>query len=351
MSTQQDRDNALHELACKIDKSPTPTTERSCQVTLPDGSTRLGLTQCVHYVHHGGEYAGALFCRVAFRFAGADSDLPNSYSPTHDVAWLIVDHRRGVVQFGPEGGLLVRQRGLGIGSYILGQLIRPLLGGQINGTYKVITSVLPEAAIASLPPEEVTENERRLERVLARSGFYLSSAAGTRVVGARRVSDLRASWNGEKVRFLNPGQLIDLAAGAVMSSSAAESKGLLLATKLSELQGETDRIAGALAAAQSKLDERVGFHTREVQAFQAREAEFNNEIQALKTIVQDLEGALQRGASSHQPQLAAAPVPVAAPSNSTMVIELGLSARRAVWATLGVLCVLGSAALLLLGSN
>lgn len=253
MAQLKHQDSALIDLARKLDKSPQPSSDRACLITLPDGSTRLGVTQVVNTVHHGGEYAGALFGRVSFRFAGDGSEFSNAFSSTHDVAWFIVDHKNAVVQFGPVEGLIVRHPGLGIGSYIVGQLLRILSGGTAHGSYKVVTSELPMSALDALPQALRTENERRIENVFGNAGFYLSSAAGVRVIGARRVADLKPHWNWEKVKFLNPGQLIDIAANSINACRVAEAANGALNLQVESIQADLGSATTSLEAARVEI--------------------------------------------------------------------------------------------------
>ncbi|EKT4529591.1 hypothetical protein [Pseudomonas asiatica] len=358
MASQQYRDTGLSALAAKLDKSTLPVSERACLVTLPDGTSRLGATQVTQSIHHGGEYAGALFCRVAFRFAGEDAEYANTYSSTEDVVWMIVDHKKGLIQFGPDEGVFIRHRGLGIGSYILGQLLRMLHSGSIQGSCRITTSKLPlSGALSWLPPEEAVQNEQRLESVLRSAGFYYSSAAGERVIGARKASDLRSYWNGEKIRFLNPAQLFDTAAAAVavcaqtkLENSAQAQKNEALGRDLSFARDEVSKVTSAFELALST-------HASYEEAWQLREEQLNAEIQCLNDAKAELERELETTRLAFPNDQLSNPTPPPQPARvgsvpkSRVVLELGQSARTAVWAYLASFCVLGICALAVLGTR
>jgi hypothetical protein len=353
MALQKHQDSALNALASKLDKSPLPSSDRACLITLPDGSTRLGVTQVVNFVHHGGAYAGALFGRVSFRFAEDSSEFSNAFSPTHDVAWFIVDHKNGVVQFGPEEGLIVRHPGLGIGSYIVGQLLRILSGSSAHGAYKVVTSELPMSALDALPAALRAENERRIENVFGNAGFYLSSAAGVRVIGARKVAELKPHWNWEKVKFLNPGQLIDIAANSISTCRNAESaNGALnvqaealrtdLASATDDLQAARDKlkaIAENMAAEQLQASEREAELVSGLEDAQSDLFRVTGELDESKAAYLQL---LSEPASSHA---ASAVRPAANHSSPNFVFELGTQTRMLAWSVLAGCFFLGAATL------
>lgn len=353
MPLQKHQDSALIALARKLDKSPLPSSDRACLITLPDGSTRLGVTQVVNTVHHGGEFAGALFGRVSFRFAGNGSDFSNAFSPTRDVAWFIVDHKNGVVQFGPGEGLIVRHPGLGIGSYIVGQLMRILLGGTAHGSYKVVTSELPTSALDALPPALRAENERRIENVFGNAGFYLSSAAGVRVIGARKVAELKPHWNWDKVRFLNPGQLIDIAADSINACRIAEAANGGLKLQLEATQAELASAIGSFEAASVEIDTLA--ESKAAMALQSaeREAKLVSRLNDAEAELSRVTGELDHCKAAYKQPLSepAKPSPttlVQPPgyqSSPRLVLDLGAPTRVLAWAIVAGGFLLGAASL------
>ncbi|WP_439125926.1 MAG: hypothetical protein ACNJA3_28880 (plasmid) [Pseudomonas rhizophila] len=352
MAQQIHQDSALLTLARKLDKSPLPSSDRACLITLPDGSTRLGVTQVVNFVHHGGEFAGALFGRVSFRFAGENSELSNAFSPTHDVAWFIVDHKNGVVQFGPQDGLIVRHPGLGIGSYIVGQLLRILSGGTAHGSYKVVTTELPQIALDALPAALRAENERRIENVFGNAGFYLSSAAGVRVIGARKVAELKPHWNWEKVKFLNPGQLIDIAANSINGCRSAETARGALSVQVEALKNELASAADNLEAYKTEL--RALSERRAADLLQAaeREAQLVSGLEDAEADLFRVTGEMDEAKAAYL-QLLSDPARATAteirsathPSSPHFIIELGRQTRILAWALVAGCIVLGAAGL------
>lgn len=353
MALQKHQDSALITLARKLDKSPLPSSDRACLINLPDGSTRLGVTQLVNFVHHGGEYAGALFGRVSFRFAGDSSEFSNAFSPTHDVAWFIVDHKNGVVQFGPEEGLIVRHPGLGIGSYIVGQLLRILSGGTAHGSYKVVSSELPMSALDALPAAQRAENERRIENVFGNAGFYLSSAAGVRVIGARKVAELKPHWNWEKVKFLNPGHLIDLAAKSLNSCRIAETATGELKIQVEALKTDIASATDNLEAARVELDALSEIKAAEQQQAAKREAQLVSRLEEAEADLFRMTGELDESKVAYLQLLsdpasspaATAVRPVAYQSSPLFVFELGTQTRILTWSVVVGCFFLGAARL------
>ncbi|QHF00546.1 hypothetical protein LCG56_27590 (plasmid) [Pseudomonas cannabina pv. alisalensis] len=353
MALQKQQDSALIALARKLDKSPLPSSDRACLITLPDGSTRLGVTQLVNFVHHGGEYAGALFGRVSFRFAGDGSEFSNAFSPTHDVAWFLVDHKNGVVQFGPEEGLIVRHPGLGIGSYIVGQLLRILLGGTAHSSYKVVSSELPISALDALPSAQRAENERRIENVFGNAGFYLSSAAGVRVIGARKVSELKPHWNWEKVKFLNPGHLIDLAAKSLNACRIAETGTGGLKIQIEALKADIASATDSREAARVELDSLLEIKGAEQQQAAEREAQLVSELEEAEADLFRVSGELDEIKAANLQLLsdhasspdATSARPSAYQSSPHFVFELGPQARILAWSVVAGCFFLGATSL------
>ncbi|KPC02122.1 hypothetical protein QO021_29695 (plasmid) [Pseudomonas amygdali pv. lachrymans] len=353
MALQKHQDSALNALARKLDKSPLPSSDRACLITLPDGSTRLGVTQVVNFVHHGGPYAGALFGRVSFRFAEDSSEFSNAFSPTHDVAWFIVDHKNGVVQFGPEEGLIVRHPGLGIGSYIVGQLLRILSGSTAHGAYKVVTSELPMSALDALPAALRAENERRIENVFGSAGFYLSSAAGVRVIGARKVAELKPHWNWEKVKFLNPGQLIDIAANSISTCRNAESAISALNVESEALRTDLASVNDDLQATRDKLEALAESLAAEQLHGSEREARLASELEEAKADLFRITGELNESKAAHLQQL---PEPLRSPATPAvepaadqtsphLTFELGRQTLILAWAVVAGCFFLGTASM------
>lgn len=353
MSLQNRQDNALLALALKLDKSPLPSSDRACLITLADGTTRLGVTQVVNTVHHGGEYAGSLFARVSFRFAGDGSEFSNAFSPTCDVAWFIVDHKKGLVQFGPEEGLIVRHPGLGIGSYIVGQLLRILAGGTAHASYKVVSSELPMSALNALPEQLKAENERRIENVFGNAGFYLSTASGVRVIGARKVADLKPHWNGEKVKFLNPGQLIDIAAQSMDTCRRAEADKGALVDQTSALQSDLALASNNLAAARVELEALADSTAAELLLAGERESRLVSGLDEVEADLFRVSGELDESKAACQ-QLLSNPAqfvarssvkPATYQSSPHLVFELGTQTRVLAWSVVAGCFLLGAASL------
>lgn len=348
MAVHQERDGALIALARKLDSIPQQSSERACTVILRDGSTRLGVTQVVQHMNNGGEFAGALFCRVSFRFAGQDSEFQNTFSSTHDVAWFIVDHKRGLVQFGPENGLQVRHRGLGIGSYIVGQLIRLLQGGVTQGNYRVSTFLVPMDVLDALPSDEHQRNIERIDSVFSRAGFYVSTAAGQRVVGARKAGDLRSMWNGEKIRFINPGLLIETTASALSEVSQNNHRIAVLTTDRDELEGrliaaERDSLASATSLEEALeqralLEQKSGIREAELlttcQAYKMDIAELNKQLVSVREKLKN-QAEVHKSISTQK----------AGDSATILVIELGKSTKLPLWSAIIALTFLACASL------
>lgn len=211
MVTPQQVDR-LRALGKELNDSPLQSSDRACSVTLADGSMRLGITQVVTHTHTRSPMQGALFFRVSFRFVGDESDPLTSFHPKHDTVWAVVDRREGLILFGPSEGMYIRSRGLGIGTYLLGQLIRLLGNADLGNSYGVVDIALPVQAADEIDSLDQELNQQRAEIMLARLGFYVSKASGKKVAGARRFSDLKNVWSNERVRFLNIVQLMEFAA-------------------------------------------------------------------------------------------------------------------------------------------
>lgn len=281
------------EVLCKIAKemsqSAIAVSERACLVTSADGSKRLAMTgiTSVNYTESGiGQ--GATLHKVSFRFIGDDNDPLCRYHATEDMAWAFVDPRGGNVIFGPEQGILVRQRSCGIGSYILGQLIRLLSQSISTGHIKVYESKLPMSAASVLSEVEQHDNGARSEAMLRRAGFYVSPVGSGLVVGARRITELQSRWDQNKVRFLNPTQLADHASNWLAEVNASTVKLDLLKRDLGLARGEMQDYQASTQQQQQDLDATIALLNSQKQADHQTIAELSNKNDELGQQLIDL---------------------------------------------------------------
>lgn len=249
------RDISTLALAGKqLHESPLSGQERSCLLVARDGSERLGLVQLVSTKQHGNLHKGADFFRVSFRLVGGEGERGTEYSLAQETVWAIVDHRDAAIVFGPEDGMDIRHRDQGIGSYLLGQLVRLLQGTEIRGNYMIQSVALPVAAQLN-----GADNDRRIERMVTRAGFYYSTSSGVPSIGARKVSELKSWWNQERVQFLAFPRLVEMAAewhrgriAAVKAigaaQTAAEAAGREVQQLKTELSNQASRHAVELQA-------------------------------------------------------------------------------------------------------
>lgn len=257
------RDISTLALAGKqLHESPLSGQERACLLVAADGTERLGMFQLVSTRQHGNLHKGAEFFRVSFKLVGGEGEPGTEYSLAQDTVWAIVDHREAAIVFGPEDGMDIRQRDQGIGSYLLGQLVRQLQSVELRGNYAIQSVTLPVAAQLN-----GTDNDRRIERMVTRAGFYYSSASGTPTIGARKISDLKSWWNQERVQFLAFPRFVEMAsewhrgklaaektAGA--AQSAAEAAGREMQQLRTELREQTARHGAELQALRGEATER-----------------------------------------------------------------------------------------------
>lgn len=257
------RDISTLALAGKqLHESPLSGQERACLLVAADGTERLGMFQLVSTRQHGNLHKGAEFFRVSFKLVGGEGEPGTEYSLAQDTVWAIVDHREAAIVFGPEDGMDIRQRDQGIGSYLLGQLVRQLQSVELRGNYAIQSVTLPVAAQLN-----GTDNDRRIERMVTRAGFYYSSASGTPTIGARKISDLKSWWNQERVQFLAFPRFVEMAsewhrgklaaektAGAAQSS--AEAAGREVQQLRTELREQTARHGAELQALRGEATER-----------------------------------------------------------------------------------------------
>ncbi|MGP0171267.1 hypothetical protein ACSVIJ_05215 [Pseudomonas sp. NCHU5208] len=269
---------SLIAVAKRLHNSPHTGSERACIVRLQDGTERLAVTKLVNTKQHGTEHNGASFYRVSFKFAG---ESEADYSQEQDVVWCIVDHKEANIVFGPTEGIQVSVKGIGIGSYLLAQVIRLVSQAELRGNYQVHAVQLPLPAQRSVPDDDVKANNGRIEAFLTRAGFYVSPAGGAVTVGVRRQKDLKSWWNQEKVRFLGFPQFVELASRWQAEKLKAD---LQLAAALQTNAAQAQQIATltaerrASAEQQTALDEQ---HTNTVQQLSRRISELELEAEAL----------------------------------------------------------------------
>lgn len=261
--TSRTRDISTLALAGKqLHESPLSGQERACLLVAADGTERLGMFQLVSTRQHGNLHKGAEFFRVSFKLVGGEGEPGTEYSLAQDTVWAIVDHREAAIVFGPEDGMDIRHRDQGIGSYLLGQLVRQLQSVELRGNYAIQSVTLPVAAQLN-----GIDNDRRIERMVTRAGFYYSSASGTPTIGARKISDLKSWWNQERVQFLAFPRFVEMAsewhrgklaaektAGA--AQSAAEAAGREMQQLRTELREQTARHGAELQALRGEATER-----------------------------------------------------------------------------------------------
>lgn len=293
----------LISVAKQMHSSPQPGSERACMVKMPDGSDRLALTQLVNSKHHGSIHNGAHFYRVSFRFGG-DSGAPDGqYDLEKDTAWCIVDHKNSNIVFGPVEGIQIRNAGIGIGSYLIAQLVRLLQQAEIRGNYHVKSVQLPTDAQAAIAPKDAATNDARIESFLTRVGFYVSPAAGTKVVGVRRLQDLRPWWNQEKVRFLGFNQFVDLACQwqkekqqADRAVEAAERIVVGAKQQLSETQNQSNLQLARITELEAELETQA---SESQSLLSAASSQHNIEANQLRSQLDNFANAQEQGGTNH----------------------------------------------------
>lgn len=183
MTTETRSRTTLISVGKQLHASPQTGQDRACLVRLSDGTERLALIQLVTSKQQGSLHRGAEFFRVSFRFVGDDSDPDCQYHLDQNTVWCVIDHKDCQIVFGPTDGIEIRQPGLGIGSYLMAQLIRLIQQSEMRGNYQVQAVHLPIAAQTKVKPEDARANDARIETFLTRVGFYVSPAAGQKVIG------------------------------------------------------------------------------------------------------------------------------------------------------------------------
>jgi hypothetical protein len=335
----RDPREVLSKIAKELSQSAMTVSERACLVKSADGSKRMAMTgiSSVNYPYSGiGQ--GSTLHKVSFRFIGDEADPMCRYHPTEDMAWALVDPRSKMVLFGPEQGMLVRQRSEGIGSYILGQLIRLVNPSVSLAGFKVFEFKMPLSVESVLPGNEQQENSLRCEAMLRRAGFYVSPVGAGLVVGARKAPDLQSRWNLDKIWFMNPAQLAENA--AIWLKDGMESASGLVKAKndLSLAEGELERAREELG--------------RQRLALESQQLDHDIKIESLKAQRQSEEeaGALLRGEPHQQDQklvgfaqpgdmLPESPVPTHIPDQvhtRVLRVELGRSLMTFLWVVLAV---------------
>lgn len=247
---------SLQNLGKEIHLSPLPGSDRCCLITMGDETTRLGITQVSNHTHPRGAHAGAQFLRVSFRLVGDESEPASQFHTKSDTLWVLIDPKSGDVVWGPEEGLHVRTRGAGIGSYLLGQILRQISQLDLKSYYRLQDIALPMPSSDDLTKEEAAENSSRVEHMLSRVGFYISGSGGGLVAGVRKLHELKGRWNQDKVRFLNPGQLIEHADKWLTVSAQSTSQCLRLHSVVDKLQSE---LKSQQEASRRHIQERQAF--------------------------------------------------------------------------------------------
>ncbi len=183
MTTETRSRTTLISVGKQLHASPQTGQDRACLVRQSDGTERLALIQLVTSKQQGSLHRGAEFFRVSFRFVGDDSDPDCQYHLDQNTVWCVIDHKDCQIVFGPTEGIEIRQPGLGIGSYLMAQLIRLIQQSEMRGNYQVQAVHLPIGAKSKVKPEDARANDARIETFLTRVGFYVSPAAGQKVIG------------------------------------------------------------------------------------------------------------------------------------------------------------------------
>ncbi|HBO5097241.1 hypothetical protein E4L81_33160 [Pseudomonas aeruginosa] len=271
MTTETRSRTTLISVGKQLHASPQTGQDRACLVRLSDGTERLALIQLVTSKQQGSLHRGAEFFRVSFRFVGDDSDPDCQYHLDQNTVWCVIDHKDCQIVFGPTDGIEIRQPGLGIGSYLMAQLIRLIQQSEMRGNYQVQAVHLPIAAQTKVKPEDARANDARIETFLTRVGFYVSPAAGQKVIGVRRAQDLRPWWNQQKVSFLSFPSFVELAA---------------------RWQREKNQSEKAVEAAQ-RIVEGAHLHASQLQTAHAEE------VASLESKIEQLEGTVSSQEEQH----------------------------------------------------
>ncbi|MCF5371273.1 hypothetical protein [Pseudomonas syringae] len=256
--------DALTKIAQDLLSRPAHVTERTCLLSFPDGSTAIGITGISTFTFHGsGPHQGAVLTKLSFRFVSDISGRPEaeffalgSFDATYDTVWALVDSKGGNVLFGPTGGMQIRTPNLGIGTYLISQLVRAVrwAAGELDySRYKVLEMDIPTLTPVGLSKDAHHENLARAATMLRKAGFYVSDAMGRRSVGARNFGEIKERTNSSKVRYIS---MVDLAvvAAEIMSkkNSGSPAQDLLLA-KIQKLNQQIVDLNDAHAAAIDSL--------------------------------------------------------------------------------------------------
>ncbi|MFJ7794393.1 coiled-coil domain-containing protein [Pseudomonas sp. NPDC096950] len=335
----RDPREVLYKIAKELSQSAMTVSERACLVKSADGSKRMAMTgiSSVNYPHSGiGQ--GSTLHKVSFRFIGDESDPMCRYHPTEDMAWALVDPRSKTVLFGPERGMLIRQRSEGIGSYILGQLIRLVNPGVSVGGFKVHEFKMPLSVEGVLPGDEQQINSLRCEAMLRRAGFYVSPVGAGLVVGARKALDLQSRWNLDKIWFMNPAQLAENA--SIWLSEGVESASSLIKTKdeLRLAQDDLESARGELERERQALQRQQRDHDAQTESLKAQKQADEETIAALRAEVlqqdQKLVGVAQ---AVELPPVPPASTELSADAHPRILrVELGRSVMGFLWVVLAV---------------
>ncbi len=318
--------DSLIAVAKRLHTSPHTGSERACIVRLEDGTERLAVTKLVNTKQHGTEHNGASFYRVSFKFAG---DNEADYSQDLDVVWCIVDHKDANIVFGPTEGIRVSQKGNGIGSYLLAQVIRLVQQAELRGNYQVHSIQLPLPAQEAVAEDDVKANNSRIEAFLTRAGFYVSPAGGAATVGVRRQKDLKSWWNQEKVKFLGFPQFVELASRWQEEKGQAE-----VSLRISQQSNEAlirqvatlNNLIQEAALERSQIDDQ---HLRTV-------AQLNHRITDLEHEAQLRAENTEEPAVEQAPAVPGESAPLIRVDSKIMTIGLTPALMRLLWAALGV---------------
>ena len=317
---------SLIAVAKRLHASPHTGSERACIVRLEDGTERLAVTKLVNTKQHGTEHNGASFYRVSFKFAG---DSEADYSQELDVVWCIVDHKDANIVFGPTEGIRVSQKGIGIGSYLLAQVIRLVQQAELRGNYQVHSVQLPLPAQEAVADDGVKANNARIEAFLTRAGFYVSPAGGAVTVGVRRQKDLKTWWNQEKVKFLGFPQFVELASRWQAEKDLAEERLRLSQQANKALIRQVATLNNIIQEATLERTQIDDQHLRTVDQLTQRISNLEQEAQLCA------EQAIEP-AADQAPAAPVASAPMMRAGSKNVTIGLTPALMRLLWAGLGV---------------
>lgn len=356
MTTEPRSRTTLISVGKQLHASPQTGQDRACLVRLSDGTERLALIQLVTSKQQGSLHRGAEFFRVSFRFVGDDSDPDCQYNLEQNTVWCVIDHKDCQIVFGPTDGIEIRQPGLGIGSYLMAQLIRLIQQSEMRGNYQVQAVHLPIGAQSKVKPEDARANDARIETFLTRVGFYVSPAAGQKVIGVRRAQDLRPWWNQQKVSFLSFPSFVELAARWKQEKNQSEKSVEAAHLHASQLQTAHAEEVASLESKIEQLEGKVSSQEEQHEAFirellekQAEETEGlrrqMEEIQGMHSQIEDRVAALNTAGPSVGDTLEAR-TESATQMPRTLTISLAPALMKLLWTALALSAfALGSGAL------